>query len=70
MMINTRKRRSKNGKGEPHSPSVIVAHTGTALGRGAFSERDFSPGEVVEGPGDHAGFPDQGALTSGSAGGL
>ena len=48
MMINTRKRRSKIGKGEPYSPSVIVANTGTDLGRGAFSERDFSPGDVVE----------------------
>ena len=29
-------------------PEVYVTDTGTALGRGAFAERDFSPGDVVE----------------------
>lgn len=32
----------------PHAGGIYIAETGTALGRGAFADRDFAPGEVVE----------------------
>jgi hypothetical protein len=47
-MLGKIKPKMTRRKSQVLSPELYIAETGTALGRGAFAGRSYSPGEVVE----------------------